>query len=111
RDKRGDTPLRLRLNGLLSIFGALEIATRIGQPEWAAVAVRVRNVMDAGNRRGRNSPRGIAGEAQSHIRAAAVAVAQRNHVLTLGVELSNQDRCLIRFGAAIGEERFLQPSR
>jgi len=38
-------------------------------------------------------------------------VAQRNHVLTLGVELSNQDRGLIRLGAAIGEERFLQPSR
>ena len=45
------------------------------------------------------------------MRAAAVAVAQSDHILALGVKLRDQNRRLVRLGAAVGEETFLEPSR
>src|SRR3990172_4072914 len=41
---------------------------------------------------------------------AAVTVAQRNDILAFGMELSEQDRGLVRLCAAIGEKGFLQLS-
>ena len=38
-------------------------------------------------------------------------MAQRNHVLALGVDLRQQNRGLVGFGAAVGKERFLQSAR
>ena len=99
------------MDGRFQVFCALQVTARVGQPERTAVTVGVGDVMDARNRSRGQPPGSVRGQAHRELRAAAVAVAQREDVLALGMKLSEKNGSLVGLGAAVGKKRLLQFSR
>ena len=66
-------------------------------------------MLDAGHRRGQRPPRPVRGEVTRENAAARVAVAQGDDLAAPGVHAGQHDRRLDGLGAAVGEERLLEP--
>ncbi len=65
-------------------------------------------MMHPRNHVGHQTPARLRGQAQSQIGSAAIAMAQGDDVLALGVDLRQQHRGFVGFRAAVGEKRFFQ---